>query len=64
MSDVHSDWKDYGRSNYTVCARINDVSEGDNTAARQMENSFEVKIEMERETTIKLKGQHRVHISV
>lgn len=53
MSDVHSDWKDYGRSNYTVCARIDRVTEGEIATVRQMENSFEAKIDTERETTIK-----------
>lgn len=48
VSDIHSDWKDYGCSNYTVYARIDHVSKDENAAVRQMESTFEAKIEMER----------------
>lgn len=30
VSDVHSDWEDYGCSNYTVYAKIDHVSKDDN----------------------------------
>lgn len=55
MSDVHSDWKDYGRSNYTVCARIDCVTESETVTVGQMENSFvaETNAAAERETTTK-----------
>lgn len=59
MSDVHSDWKDYGRSNYTVCARIDSVTEGKIATVRQMENIFEAKIDSERETMIKKQATER-----
>lgn len=48
MSDIHSDWKDYGCSNYTVYTRIDHVSKDENAAVRQMKSAFEAKIEMER----------------
>lgn len=51
MSDVHNDCKDYGCSNYTVYARIDGASDGDSATVRQMENSFEAQVEMEKETT-------------
>lgn len=55
MSDAHSDWKDYGHSNYTVCTRIDCVTESEIATVGQMENSFEAvtKIDTERETMIK-----------
>lgn len=63
MSDVHDDWKDYGQCNYTVCARMDPVSGGNNVTVRQMERSFETKMEMEREATMKkrAKAEPRVH---
>lgn len=46
MSDVHSDWKDYGCSNYTVCARIDCVTGSETATVGQME-SFEAVTDLE-----------------
>lgn len=66
MSDVHSDWRDYGRSNYTVCGRVDGVTESETTTVGQMENSFlaETNAAAERETTTKtlLKVETRSYV--
>lgn len=41
VSDVHSDWEDYGCSNYTVYARIDPVSRDADAAVRQTESRFQ-----------------------
>lgn len=40
MSDVHNDWKDYGQCNYTVCARMDPVSEGNNVTVGDGKKSY------------------------
>lgn len=65
MSDVHSDWKDYGCSNYTVCARIDCVRANETATVGQMENSFEAVTDLDtaREEGVEFRSQLEMTIT-